>query len=127
MSLRLPSDLWRAVLEPVGQSHVTVCKVKHIVAPHLRSDGILLRKHKTHDFAEFDVVEEELDVNLIRRVFRWSVDFVVDEVVGADHFNIGILYVNRNWATQRHGDRSISREQCPPDPLPETLICFAEL
>lgn len=75
-------------MKPIRKRHVTVCKVKRIISSNLGSDGVLLRKHQTHDFAKLDVVEEKLNVYGVRRVFRRSIGLIVNEVVFGDHLNI---------------------------------------
>lgn len=88
MPLGFPPYLWWAVLKPIRKRHVTVCKVKRIISSNLGSDGVLLRKHQTHDFAKLDIVEEELNVYGVGGVFRRSIGLIIDEVVFRHHLDI---------------------------------------
>jgi hypothetical protein len=58
----LPVNFSGAVLEPVGQSHVTVRQVDGICSSRLRCNRVLLRQHKPHDLAQLHVLQEELDM-----------------------------------------------------------------
>lgn len=55
------------------------------------------------------------------------IGFVVDEVVGCNHLDIGIFDIYTAWSSQCNGDRSISGEQRPPYSFPEALVCSTEL
>lgn len=89
MSTLLPIDFLGAVLKPVGQSHITMSQVNRIVAAaSLRSDRVVLRENQTHDFAEFDIIQEEMDVYRVERIFGRWICFVLDEVVFGDHLDI---------------------------------------
>ena len=89
MSTLLPIDFLGAVLKPVGQSHITMSQVNRIVAAaSLRSDRVVLRENQTHDFAKFDVIQEEMNVYRVQGILRRWVCFVLDKVVFRDHLDI---------------------------------------
>jgi hypothetical protein len=66
-------------------------------------------------------------VSMVWRIFGWIVHFVFVEIVFGDHLDIGIVGVDVDWSAQRHSNRAISSEQCPPYPLPEAFVGSAEL
>jgi hypothetical protein len=127
MSLWFPSYFWRTILKPIRECHVTVRQVKRIVSSHLGGYRVLLRKHKTHDLTEFDIVQEELDVYRIGRVLGWSIGLVVVEVILGDHLDIRVFNVDRHRPSKSNGDGSIACEQRPPNAFPESLVGFAKL
>jgi hypothetical protein len=87
----------------------------------------LLRKHETHDLTELDIVQEELDVYRIGRVLGWSIGLVVDKIIFRNHFDIRVFDVDGNRSSKSNSDRSIAREQGPPNSFPKTFISFAKL
>lgn len=127
VSVGLPSDLRCAILQPICKCHVAVCQVESVIPTEFRRHGILLRKDKSHDLTQLHVIQEELNMHGVGRIFGGSVRFVVEEVVFADHFHVGIFDVDGHRTSERHGNRSVSGEQGPPYTLPQPLVCFAEL
>jgi hypothetical protein len=127
MSLWFPPYFWWAILEPIGECHVAVRQIKRIVPSHLRCYRILLRKHQTHDLTKLDIIQEELDVYRIRRIFSRSIGLIVDEVVLGYHLDIGVFDIDRYWSSESNSDRSISGKERPPNTFPESLVGFAEL
>ena len=127
MPLWLPSDFRRAILQPIRERHIAVRQIEGVVSPELRGHRVLLRQHQSHDLAQLDVVEEELDVNGVGWVLGRSIGFVVNEVVLGDHLYIGIFNVDGYRTPKRDGDRTISSEQSPPDSFPQSLVRLAEL
>lgn len=101
MSTLLPVDLFRTVLKPVSQRHVTVGKIDCVVtAALLRTDRVVLREDQAHDFAKLDVVQKEVDVYRVHRILGILVSLVLDEVVFADHLNIRVFDVYTTRATK---------------------------
>jgi hypothetical protein len=49
---------------------------------------VLLREHETHNLCQFNVVEEEVDMDRVWRKLCWPVGLVVDEVVFCAHFHV---------------------------------------
>lgn len=127
MPLWIPADLWRAVRKPIRKCHITMCQVERIVLSSFGSYRVLLREHKAHDLSQFDVVEEEMDVDRVGREFCWAVGLVVDEVVFCTHLHIGVVNVDGDWATECDCDRAITCEECPPYSLPQPLVRLGEL
>jgi len=68
----------------------------------------LLRQHETHNLAQFDVVDEERNVDWIGSIVRGLVGFVFYEIVLGDHFNVGVFGVDSDWSAQRYCNRSVS-------------------
>jgi len=93
-----------------------------VTATFLRSDRVVLRKDQTHDLAQFDVVQEEVDVYRVQRILGGLVSLVLDEVFFADHLNIRIFNVDTAGATKSYRYRAIPREEGPPDAFPEALV-----
>lgn len=60
-------------------------------------------------------------------IFRRCVGIVFDEVVLGYHPDVGVISVDHYWPTKGNCDRPISREECPPHSLPQTLVCSTEL
>lgn len=86
--LLLPIDLFGTVLKPIGQSHVAMSEIDCILPLCFRSHGVLLRKYQTHNLAESYILEEELNMDGIGRVFHPVLVFVLKEIVFADHLNV---------------------------------------
>ncbi len=107
--LRFPSDFRWTILEPVGECDVAVGKVNGI-RPPLACDRILLRKNKAHNFAELDIVQEELDMYWVRLVLRRSVGLVIQKIFDRDHLDIGVFNVDRARSTKGYSNRSIPCE-----------------
>lgn len=53
--------------------------------------------------------------------------FIFDEVVGCDHFYVGVIDVDSNGSSKRYSHGPISSEKCPPDAFPEALVGEAQL
>jgi len=123
----IPLDFGWAVLQPVGQRHVAVGKVDGIGSAVFGSHRILLGEDEAHDFAQLDVVDEELDMDGVGRVLGALVDLIVDEVVLGDHLHVRVFGVDGDGPAERNRDRSIATIQGPPDALPETLVRSAQL
>lgn len=122
--LGLPPYLWRAVLQPIRQCHVRVCQVDGVVAwSRFACYAILLRKHETHDLAQFDIVQEELDVYRFGRVFGRSVrSLVVIEIVLGTELYVRVFDVDAHGPAQGNSHGAVTCEECPPDALPETFV-----
>lgn len=88
MACSIPLDFRWAVLQPIGKGHIAVSKIYGICPAMLRRYRILLRKYQTHDLAQFDVVDEELDMHWIRWMFGRAVGFVVNKIILTDHLNV---------------------------------------
>lgn len=104
-----------------------MCQVKRIVSSHFRCYRILLRKHQAHDLAKFDIIQEELNMDGIGRIFGWAVGFVVDEVILRYHLDVRVFDIDGNRSSKSNSDGSISGEKCPPNAFPESFVGFAEL
>lgn len=127
MSRLFPIHLLRTVLQPISQSHVTVGKIDRILPSHFQRHGVLLRQDQAHNLAQSDVLKKKLDMDMVRRKLGWNIGFILDEIVLRYHFNIGIVGIDMDWATQCDGYRSITCEQGPPNSLPQAFVCPAEL
>ena len=126
MPLWFPIHFWWAVLKPICQRHVAVCKVDCVQSP-LRSYRILLSEYKTHYFAELHVVQKELDVDRVGLILCRPIRFVVEEVVRGDHLYVGVFDVDAARATKGNCDRSVPGKQRPPYSLPEPFVCSTQL
>jgi hypothetical protein len=113
--------LW-TVLEPIRQGHVAVGQINGVGPFKLGSYRVLLRKHKTHDFAEFHVIDEKANMDRVGRELGRPIRFIFQKVVFGDHLDICVLWVDADWSSQGYGNRSIARKQGPPDSLPEPLV-----
>lgn len=127
MPLALPAHLFGAVLKPVRQGHIRMGQVHRIHTSRLGSHGVLLREDQAHNFAEFNVLEEKLDVDGFRGVFGRDIDFILNEVVFGQHAHIRIIHVDADRSSQsdRHGP--VARKKGPPDSLPQPLVGLDEL
>lgn len=56
-----------------------------------------------------------------------SIELIFNEIVFCHHFNIRVICIDPDWASQCDSHRAITGEKSPPDPLPESLVWFAEL
>lgn len=118
MPRSLPVDFTRTVLEPVGQSHITMSQVDGVCASSFGCHRILLRQYETHDLAELDVMQEELNVNGIGLVIAVRVALVFDEVFFSDHLDVRVIRVDRYWSTEGNSDGAVSCEKRPPYSFP---------
>jgi hypothetical protein len=60
---------------------------------------VLLREYQTHDFAEFDILQEELNMYGIRRVRAREIAFVLNEIILREHLNIRVIQIDVDWTT----------------------------
>ena len=127
MSRTLPVDFLWTILQPVGQSHVTVGKVDGILSSALGCNGVLLGQDQTHNLTQSDVLQEELHVQMFRWVFGRQAVFIVDKVVFANHFDIRVVGVDMNRPPKSDSHGPITSEESPPDAFPETFIGPAQL
>lgn len=102
-------------------------EVEGIVLAHFARHRVLLRQYQAHDFAQFDVIEEELHVYWVRGELGRAIELVVDEVIFRDHFDIRIVNVDAARPSKRHGDGTITSEESPPNALPKSLVGLAQL
>lgn len=123
----LPAHFLGAILEPIGQCHIRVREVHRIHASGLGRHRVLLRKNQTHDLAQLNVLQEELHMDRVGRVSGRGVELIFDEVVLRHHFNVGVVGVDPDRSSQCHCHGAVSREERPPDSLPEPLVGLAEL
>lgn len=63
----------------------------------------------------------------VGRVFGGGVNFVFDEIVFREHFDIGVIGIDIDGSSESHGNRSITSKQRPPDSFPQSLIRPAQL
>lgn len=96
----LPINFFRAILQPICECHVAVRQVNRILSSCFGSNGVLLGQDQAHDLAQPNVLEEKLDVYIIRRIFCRLIQFIFDEIVLGDHLNIGIIGVDMHRATK---------------------------
>lgn len=111
MPRSLPVHFSGTILEPICQCHVTVCQVDSICPPRFRSHRVLLRKNQTHDLAQLDILEEELDVDWVWSVIGYWVAFVFNEIFFRYHLHVRIICIDRHGTTQSYCHRSIASEQ----------------
>jgi hypothetical protein len=109
MPVRLPLHLWWTILKPVCERHIAVCEVD-CVRPSLGRNRILLRQYETHNFAQLDVVQEELYMDGIWLILRRSIRLVVNEVIRRNHLNIRVFYVDAARTSEGNSDRPVSCE-----------------
>ena len=103
MSRTFPVDLLWAILQPIRQSHVTVGEIDRFdPGVLLWANGVILREDKANDFAELDVVEEELHVHRIGPVIGRLVGLVFDEVVLCKHLHVRVIDVDGAWSSECH-------------------------
>lgn len=93
-------------------------QVNRIVAPRFGRHRVLLRKNKAHDLTQLDVLEEELNVHWIGRVFGWGIILIFDKVILCQHLHVRIVCVDGDGSSKRNRDGPISCEESPPDALP---------
>jgi hypothetical protein len=111
MPRSFPVYLSRAILKPVGESHVTMRQIDSIRSSCFRCHGILLREHQTHDLTQLDVLQEEVDVHWIPPIVAGWIAFLLDEVFFCDHLDIRIVGVDRDRSSKSDRDRPISGEK----------------
>ena len=127
MSCGFPTDLARTVLKPLGQGHVAVVQLDDRLSLRFRRHGVLLREDEPHDVAQLDVLEEKLDVERLGCVFGRLIVLALVEVGLGDHLDVRVVRVDVHGAAEGHGDGAVSREEGPPDPLPQPFVGALEL
>jgi hypothetical protein len=124
----LPVNFLRTMLQPICQSHVAMSKIDCVVATtSLRSNRVILREDQSHNLAQLYIVQKELNVDWVHGILGWSLRFVFDKVIFADHVDVRIFNVDATRTTKRDCYGSISREQSPPDALPQAFVWHGEL
>ena len=126
MPVRLPLHLWWTILKPICERHIAVREVD-CVRSSLGCNRVLLRQYQAHNFAQLDVVQEELYMDGIWLILRRSIRLIVNEVVRRYHLHIRVFDIDTAWSPKSNSNGPVSREQCPPDPLPKALVRSAEL
>ena len=116
MSTLPPQYFLGTVLKPICKRHVAVRKVDGILPASLGSDRVLLREDQAHDFAQPNVLQEELHVHVVRRVLGDMIKFVFYKVFFGNHLNIRVVNVDVDGPSKSHGNRPVPSEQRPPEP-----------
>lgn len=99
----LPVHFFRTILEPIRKSHVAVSKINGVLPPGFGCYRVLLGQYQAHDFGQTDILEEKLDMNWIRWILCRLVYLILDKVVLSNHLNVGVIRVDMDWTTERHG------------------------
>lgn len=123
----LPVNLTGTVLKPVRQCHVAVRQINGIRSSRLRCNRILLGEDKAHYLAKLDILQEELDVYGICLVIVVRISFLFDEIFLRNHFDVGVISIDRNRTAEGDSHGSVSCEKGPPYSLPESFVLPAEL